>query len=132
MLLDFGYTPDALSTTSSCSAANPKKIEALIVSHGHFDHFGGLIGFLDKYRDALPADLTLYAGGEDNFCIASGPRRARCPTSARSTAASSRKRNVKTVLAETPRDRRPCLHHRQDHAPQHREGAAATPASSTP
>ena len=24
--------------------------------------------FLDKYRDALPADVKLYAGGEDNFC----------------------------------------------------------------
>jgi len=40
----------------------------LIVSHGHFDHFGGLMGFLDKYRTALPADVKLYAGGEDNFC----------------------------------------------------------------
>jgi 7,8-dihydropterin-6-yl-methyl-4-(beta-D-ribofuranosyl)aminobenzene 5'-phosphate synthase len=45
-----------------------KKIDALIVSHGHFDHFGGLMGFLDKYRGALPADVKLYAGGEDNFC----------------------------------------------------------------
>jgi len=27
-----------------------------------------MIGFLQKYRDKLPADLTLYVGGEDNFC----------------------------------------------------------------
>jgi 7,8-dihydropterin-6-yl-methyl-4-(beta-D-ribofuranosyl)aminobenzene 5'-phosphate synthase len=44
------------------------KIDALIVSHGHFDHYGGLIAFLDKYRSVLPADVKLYAGGEDNFC----------------------------------------------------------------
>ena len=44
------------------------KIDTLILSHGHFDHWGGLIGFLDRHRDALPADLTLYCGGEDNFC----------------------------------------------------------------
>jgi 7,8-dihydropterin-6-yl-methyl-4-(beta-D-ribofuranosyl)aminobenzene 5'-phosphate synthase len=43
-------------------------VTALIVSHGHFDHWGGLMGFLDKYRDKLPADIKLYAGGEDNFC----------------------------------------------------------------
>ena len=41
---------------------------ALVASHGHYDHFGGLIGFLEKHRAKLPAQLTLYAGGEDNFC----------------------------------------------------------------
>src|SRR5918999_528647 len=35
---------------------------------GHIDHYGGLIGFLGQYRNVLPADLKLYAGGEDNFC----------------------------------------------------------------
>ena len=47
---------------------DPSKIQALIVSHGHIDHYGGLTAFLNKYRNALPADLKLYAGGEDNFC----------------------------------------------------------------
>ena len=47
---------------------DPAKLNALIVSHGHYDHFGGLLGFLEKFRDVLPADVKLYAGGEDNFC----------------------------------------------------------------
>ena len=47
---------------------DPSKIQAMIVSHGHVDHYGGLIGFLEKYRSVLPADVKLYAGGEDNFC----------------------------------------------------------------
>jgi 7,8-dihydropterin-6-yl-methyl-4-(beta-D-ribofuranosyl)aminobenzene 5'-phosphate synthase len=67
-MLDYGYTPDALLNNIDIIGVDPKKVDALIVSHGHFDHYGGLIGFLDKYRSALPADLKLYAGGEDNFC----------------------------------------------------------------
>jgi 7,8-dihydropterin-6-yl-methyl-4-(beta-D-ribofuranosyl)aminobenzene 5'-phosphate synthase len=68
LMLDYGYTPDALLNNFELLGLDPKTIDALIVSHGHFDHYGGLIGFLDKYRSALPADVKLYAGGEDNFC----------------------------------------------------------------
>lgn len=68
IMLDFGYTPEALINNIELTGADPSKIDALVVSHGHFDHYGGLIGFLQKYRNALPADVKLYAGGEDNFC----------------------------------------------------------------
>jgi len=68
LLLDFGYTPDVLLNNMSLMGVDARKIDALIVSHGHFDHYGGLMGFLDKYRGVLPADVKLYAGGEDNFC----------------------------------------------------------------
>jgi 7,8-dihydropterin-6-yl-methyl-4-(beta-D-ribofuranosyl)aminobenzene 5'-phosphate synthase len=68
LLLDYGYTPDVLINNMGIMGVDVKKIDALIVSHGHFDHFGGLMGFLDKYRETLPAEVKLYAGGEDNFC----------------------------------------------------------------
>jgi 7,8-dihydropterin-6-yl-methyl-4-(beta-D-ribofuranosyl)aminobenzene 5'-phosphate synthase len=68
MMLDYAYTPEALLSNFDYLGLDAKKIDALIVSHGHFDHYGGLMGFLDKYRDSLPRDITLYAGGEDNFC----------------------------------------------------------------
>jgi 7,8-dihydropterin-6-yl-methyl-4-(beta-D-ribofuranosyl)aminobenzene 5'-phosphate synthase len=68
MVLDFGYSPDALLNNIDITGVNPSKLDALIVSHGHFDHYGGLLGFLNKYRSVLPAELRLYAGGEDNFC----------------------------------------------------------------
>jgi 7,8-dihydropterin-6-yl-methyl-4-(beta-D-ribofuranosyl)aminobenzene 5'-phosphate synthase len=102
VMVDFGYTPDALNNNVDYVGADPKKIEALIVSHGHFDHYGGLLGFLDKHRGALPKDLTLYAGGEDNFCMRyQGP-----PGQLSEFGALDRRevasRNVKTVLCETP------------------------------
>jgi 7,8-dihydropterin-6-yl-methyl-4-(beta-D-ribofuranosyl)aminobenzene 5'-phosphate synthase len=68
VMLDFGYTAAALVNNIGLMNVDPHKLNALIVSHGHIDHFGGLIGFLGQYRNVLPADLKLYAGGEDNFC----------------------------------------------------------------
>jgi len=68
ILLDFGYTSAALINNIGLLKVDPSKIRALIVSHGHVDHYGGLVGFLGQYRTVLPADLKLYAGGEDNFC----------------------------------------------------------------
>jgi 7,8-dihydropterin-6-yl-methyl-4-(beta-D-ribofuranosyl)aminobenzene 5'-phosphate synthase len=69
ILLDFGYTPNALLNNMEIMRVDGAKTQALIASHGHFDHFGGLIGYLQKYRDRLPAELPLYIGGEDLFCV---------------------------------------------------------------
>ena len=44
------------------------KVDALIISHGHYDHVGGLTGFLETHRSRMRQDLRLYTGGEDNFC----------------------------------------------------------------
>ena len=68
LMLDYGYTPEALMNNMEVMGIDGAKVQGMILSHGHFDHFGGLIGFLQKYRSRLPADLTLYVGGEDNFC----------------------------------------------------------------
>ena len=68
MMLDYGYSQNVLYNNMELIGVDPRKLDALIVSHGHYDHFGGLMGFLDKYRAQLPADIKLYAGGEDNFC----------------------------------------------------------------
>jgi len=68
LMLDYGYTREVLINNMELVGVDPSKIDALIVSHGHYDHFGGLNGFLDKFRDKLPAEVKLYAGGEDNFC----------------------------------------------------------------
>ena len=103
MMLDFGYTAAALINNIGLLKVDPGKIQALIVSHGHIDHYGGLIGFLEKYRSVFPADLKLYAGGEDNFChrlrgSAPGQLSEGGTLDRREIAA----QKVTTVLCETP------------------------------
>ena len=67
-LLDFGYTPEVLTRNIELLDIDTAKLDQLILSHGHLDHNGGLVGFLAKYRERMRPDLKLLAGGETNFC----------------------------------------------------------------
>jgi 7,8-dihydropterin-6-yl-methyl-4-(beta-D-ribofuranosyl)aminobenzene 5'-phosphate synthase len=67
-LLDFGWTPDVLNNNLELLQVDVPKIDALISSHGHYDHIGGLEGFLAKHRAGMRDNLRLYVGGEDAFC----------------------------------------------------------------
>jgi 7,8-dihydropterin-6-yl-methyl-4-(beta-D-ribofuranosyl)aminobenzene 5'-phosphate synthase len=67
-LLDYAYTPDVLNNNMELMGVDLAAIDAMILSHGHLDHWGGLPGFLEMHRAEMKADLPIYLGGEDAFC----------------------------------------------------------------
>ena len=68
VLIDFGFTPEALNTNLALLGIDPARLDALVLSHGHYDHFGGLAGFLQANAGKLRPNLPLYLGGEETFC----------------------------------------------------------------
>lgn len=68
VLFDFGYTPEALLNNLLLAGIDASKLDALALSHGHFDHFGGMVGFLEANKGKLRRELPLYLGGEETFC----------------------------------------------------------------
>jgi len=67
-LLDFGPTAQSELENLDLFKIDTAAVDGLILSHGHFDHFGGLMPLLERDRAKMHRDLPLYAGGEDTFC----------------------------------------------------------------
>ena len=63
---DFGPSEAAITHNFRVLGLDPGTIDALALSHGHWDHWGGLAGLLRTYRRAMKKRLTFYAG-EDHF-----------------------------------------------------------------
>ena len=68
VLVDFGYNPVAFLNNMELLKIAPEKIDAMVLSHGHYDHFGGLVGFLKANKGKLKSGIPFYVGGEDCFC----------------------------------------------------------------
>jgi 7,8-dihydropterin-6-yl-methyl-4-(beta-D-ribofuranosyl)aminobenzene 5'-phosphate synthase len=66
ILIDFGYTPEALLNNMALLDIDPSSLTALVLSHGHYDHFGGLDGLLATGR--VRPGTPLFIGGEEAFC----------------------------------------------------------------
>jgi len=73
LLIDFGYTPEVLLNNMEILNVDPARFDAMVLSHGHYDHFGGMVGFLTAHGPALKPKLPFYVGGEDCFCLRRNP-----------------------------------------------------------
>ncbi len=69
ILIDFGYQSETLLNNMSVLNIDPASFDALVLSHGHYDHFGGLVGFLSANKGKLKNGLPFFVGGEDCFCM---------------------------------------------------------------
>jgi 7,8-dihydropterin-6-yl-methyl-4-(beta-D-ribofuranosyl)aminobenzene 5'-phosphate synthase len=67
ILLDFSLTTRTLTNNFQALKLDPCKADALILSHGHDDHYGGLPEFVRAFEGRFRPGITLYAGGEDTF-----------------------------------------------------------------
>jgi 7,8-dihydropterin-6-yl-methyl-4-(beta-D-ribofuranosyl)aminobenzene 5'-phosphate synthase len=63
---DFGQTDACLNHNVRELGIDVARIDALALSHGHRDHFGGLMGFLHAHRRFMRKELVFY-GGVDHF-----------------------------------------------------------------
>ncbi len=68
ILLDFALTERSLTNNYQGLKVDPSKAAALILSHGHVDHYGALQELARAHQGRMKPDITLYAGGEDTFC----------------------------------------------------------------
>jgi 7,8-dihydropterin-6-yl-methyl-4-(beta-D-ribofuranosyl)aminobenzene 5'-phosphate synthase len=73
VMIDFGYTPEVLNNNMTILGVDPASFDAIVLSHGHYDHFGGMVGFLNRHNNALKKNLPFYVGGEDAFCLRRNP-----------------------------------------------------------
>src|SRR5262249_35093743 len=68
ILLDFSLTERTLFHNYAVLKLDPSRADALIISHGHADHYGALPDWARIYQGKFKSGVTLYAGGEDTFC----------------------------------------------------------------
>ena len=86
VLVDFGYTPEVLLNNMGVLKLDPALFDALVLSHGHYDHFGGMVGFLKARPKPIAKKLferTFHYRRHGNYRRRSGSPRLRLPSGKR-------------------------------------------------
>lgn len=64
LLFDYGMDQNGMSHNIKILGIDVNTVRAMALSHGHFDHWGGLTGFLRKYGPRIPKGTPFYVGEE--------------------------------------------------------------------
>jgi 7,8-dihydropterin-6-yl-methyl-4-(beta-D-ribofuranosyl)aminobenzene 5'-phosphate synthase len=62
LLFDFGRTFHVVGKNIDALKIDFGKLEALALSHGHVDHYGGLLEILESHREKISQGIPLYVG----------------------------------------------------------------------
>jgi 7,8-dihydropterin-6-yl-methyl-4-(beta-D-ribofuranosyl)aminobenzene 5'-phosphate synthase len=54
ILMDTGTTPEVTSHNLDILKIDPADLDAIVLSHGHYDHTGGLMGVLNRVQHRIP------------------------------------------------------------------------------
>ncbi len=64
LMFDYGVDPAGVMKNIKLLGIDLGRLDALGLSHGHLDHWGGLIGILRGNRTKIPTGTPLYVGSE--------------------------------------------------------------------
>lgn len=74
LLFDTGISPDGMARNMERLGIDPGAIQAVVLSHGHFDHAGGLVGFARLRRGSgLPLVLHPLAFSRRRLAVPNAP-----------------------------------------------------------
>src|SRR4029079_11405874 len=123
VLIDFGYTPEVLNNNLSILKIDPSLFDAMVLSHGHYDHFGGM-AVTQLHRGQAQRQASVLCRRRGRILPAQECRRqfrrARPPCD-------HGRRPRADAVGRPGRGRRPCLHHRAGRPGVLREAAATVP-----
>jgi 7,8-dihydropterin-6-yl-methyl-4-(beta-D-ribofuranosyl)aminobenzene 5'-phosphate synthase len=73
LLFDTGLSPDAMVTNADRLGLDLTQVQAVVMSHGHFDHAGGLAGLAGRGPRALPMVLHPYVWTRRRMAVPGNP-----------------------------------------------------------
>ena len=102
ILLDFSLTDLNLFNNYRSLKLDPLAADALVISHGHADHYGALPALARVGEGRFKPGMTLFAGGEDTFCQRMVVTPGGTVDQGRLDGGALEARGVKVVLAKQP------------------------------